>query len=62
MYQMQTERILTLAHDSGGRVYVVSDLTQLAGECSKIARELCITFLAGDSLHGQTFLCLPKSE
>jgi Ca-activated chloride channel family protein len=44
MYQMQTERLLTLAHDSGGRVFVVSDLTELAGEYSKIAQELRTTY------------------
>lgn len=44
MYQMQTQRLLTLAQDSGGRVFVVSNLADLAGEYSKIAQELRTTY------------------
>jgi VWFA-related protein len=33
-----------LAHDSGGKVFVVSDLSDLAGEYSKIAQELRNTY------------------
>ena len=44
MYQMQTQRLQTLAQDSGGRVFVVSNLVDLAGEYSKIAQELRTTY------------------
>jgi len=44
IYQLQTERLLTLAYDSGGKVYVVSDLSELATEYSKIAEELRNTY------------------
>ncbi len=44
MYHMQTERLLTLAQDSGGRVFVVSNLAELTGEYSKIAQELRTTY------------------
>ena len=44
IYQLQTERLLTLAHDSGGKVFVVSNLSDLAGEYSKIAQELRNTY------------------
>ena len=44
MYQMQTQRLLTLAQDSGGRVFVVSNLSELAGEYAKIAQELHTTY------------------
>jgi Ca-activated chloride channel family protein len=44
IYQLQTERLLTLAEDSGGKLLVVSNLADLAGEYSKIAGELRNTY------------------
>ncbi len=44
IYQIQTDRILTLAQDTGGKVFVVSTLADLAGEYSKIAQELRNTY------------------
>jgi len=44
IYQIQTDRILTLAQDTGGKVFVVSSLEDLQGEYSKIAQELRNTY------------------
>jgi Ca-activated chloride channel homolog len=44
IYQLQTERLVTLARDSGGKVSVVSHLSDLAGEYAKIAQELRKTY------------------
>jgi Ca-activated chloride channel homolog len=44
IYQLQTERLLTLARDSGGKVFVVSHLSDLADEYAKIAQELRNTY------------------
>ena len=41
---MQTQRLLILAQDSGGRVFAVSNLSELAGEYAKIAQELHTTY------------------
>jgi VWFA-related protein len=44
IYRVQTQRLLTLAQDTGGKVFVVSDLSDLAGEYAKIAQELRQTY------------------
>jgi Ca-activated chloride channel homolog len=44
IYQIQTDRILALAQETGGKVFVVSTLTDLTGEYSKIAQELRNTY------------------
>ena len=44
IYQIQIERLVTLAHDSGGEIFIVSELADLAGEYSKIAHELRNTY------------------
>lgn len=44
IYQIQTERLLTLAQDTGGKVFVVSNLSDLAGEYAKIAQQLRNTY------------------
>ena len=42
--QIQTERLQTLSEETGGRIYLVGDLADLAGEYSKVAHELRNTF------------------
>ena len=44
IYRVQTQRLLTLAQDTGGKVFFVSDLAQLSGEYAKIAQELRNTY------------------
>jgi Ca-activated chloride channel homolog len=44
VYQIQTERLETLADETGGKIFFVSDLADLAGEYSKVAQELRNTF------------------
>jgi Ca-activated chloride channel homolog len=44
VYQIQTERLQTLSDETGGRIYLVGDLADLAGEYSKVAQELRNTF------------------
>jgi len=44
VYQIQTERLETLANETGGRIYLVKELTDLAGEYSKVAHQLRNTF------------------
>ena len=44
IYQIQTDRILTLAQETGGKVFVVSSLEDLTGEYSRIAQELRNTY------------------
>ena len=44
IYHLQTQRLLTLANDSGGQVLVASRISDLAGEYSKIAQELRTTY------------------
>jgi Ca-activated chloride channel family protein len=44
VYQIQTERLQTLSEETGGRIYLVGDLADLAGEYSKVAHELRNTF------------------
>jgi Ca-activated chloride channel family protein len=40
VYQIQTERLQILSEETGGHIYLVKDLTDLAGEYSKVAHEL----------------------
>jgi VWFA-related protein len=44
IYRIQTQRLLTLAQDTGGKVFVVANLSDLAGEYGKIAQELRNTY------------------
>jgi Ca-activated chloride channel homolog len=44
VYQIQTERLQTLADETGGKIFFVSDLADLAGEYAKVAQELRNTF------------------
>ena len=44
MYRIQTDRLLTLAKDTGGKVFLVSNLSDLAGEYAKIAQQLRNTY------------------
>ena len=44
IYQMQTQRLLTVAQDTGGIVFVVSNFADLAGEYAKIAQQLRNTY------------------
>src|SRR5262249_19021958 len=44
LYQTQTGRLLTVAQDTGGKVFDVSDLSNLAGEYAKIAEQLRNTY------------------
>jgi Ca-activated chloride channel family protein len=44
VYQIQTERLQMLSEETGGRIYLVGDLADLAGEYSKVAHELRNTF------------------
>ncbi len=44
VYQIQTERLQTLSEETGGRIYLVKDLADLAGEYSKVAHQLRNTF------------------
>jgi len=44
IYQIQTGHLVTIAQDTGGKVFVVSNLSDLAGEYSKIAEQLRNTY------------------
>ena len=44
VYQIQTERLIQLSGDSGGKMFLVADLSDLTGEYSKVAHELRHTF------------------
>jgi len=44
VYQIQTERLQTMADETGGKIFFVNDLADLAGEYSKVAQELRNTF------------------
>ncbi|MEW5974754.1 MAG: VWA domain-containing protein [Acidobacteriota bacterium] len=43
VYQIQTERLQILAEETGGKIYLVNDLSDLSGEYSKVAQELRTT-------------------
>jgi Ca-activated chloride channel family protein len=47
VYQIQTERLQTLTDETGGKIFLVSDLADLAQEYSKVAQELRNTFSLG---------------
>jgi Ca-activated chloride channel homolog len=44
VYQIQTERLQTLTEETGGKIFLVSDLADLAQEYAKVAQELRNTF------------------
>ena len=44
MYRIQTDRLVTLSKDTGGKVFLVSNLADLAGEYAKIAEQLRNTY------------------
>jgi Ca-activated chloride channel family protein len=44
IYQIQTERLQALSEQTGGKMFLVSDLADLAGQYSKVAQELRNTF------------------
>jgi Ca-activated chloride channel family protein len=44
VYQIQTERLQTLTDETGGKIFLVRDLADLAQEYSKVAQELRNTF------------------
>ena len=44
MYRIQTDRLVTLSKDTGGKVFLVSNLEDLAGEYAKIAEQLRNTY------------------
>lgn len=44
VYQIQTERLQTLTDETGGKIFLVKDLADLAQEYSKVAQELRNTF------------------
>ena len=44
VYQIQTERLHTLTHETGGKLFLVGDLADLADEYAKVAHELRNTF------------------
>ena len=44
IYRIQTDHLLTLAKDTGGKVFLVSNLSDLAGEYAKIAEQLRNTY------------------
>jgi VWFA-related protein len=44
VYQIQTERLQSLADETGGKIFLVADLVDLAGEYAKVAQELRNTF------------------
>jgi Ca-activated chloride channel family protein len=44
IYQIQTERLQALSEQTGGEMFLVSDLADLAGQYSKVAQELRNTF------------------
>jgi len=44
VYQIQTERLRTLTDESGGKIFLVADLADLAQEYAKVAHELRNTF------------------
>ena len=44
IYQIQTERLQALSEQTGGKMFVVSDLADLSGQYSKVAQELRSTF------------------
>ncbi len=44
VYQIQTERLSQLSNETGGKMFLVADLSDLKGEYSKVAHELRHTF------------------
>ncbi len=44
VYQIQTERLQTLTDETGGKIFLVGDLSDLAEEYAKVAHELRNTF------------------
>ncbi len=44
VYAIQTERMQTLADETGGKLFLVNNLSDLAGQYSKVAQELRNTF------------------
>lgn len=44
VYQIQTERLSQLSGETGGKMFLVADLSDLKGEYSKVAHELRHTF------------------
>lgn len=44
VYQIQTERLQTLTDETGGKIFLVGDLADLAEEYAKVAHELRNTF------------------
>lgn len=44
IYQLQTDRLSSLAQETGGKVFVVANLSDLAGEYAKIAEQLRNTY------------------
>jgi Ca-activated chloride channel family protein len=44
VYQIQTERLQTLTDETGGKIFLVRDLSDLAEEYAKVAHELRNTF------------------
>lgn len=44
VYQIQTERLSQLSSETGGKMFLVADLSDLKGEYSKVAHELRHTF------------------
>jgi Ca-activated chloride channel homolog len=44
VYQIQTERLQTLTDETGGKIFLVGDLADLAEEYAKVANELRNTF------------------
>lgn len=44
VYQIQTERLNQLSGETGGKMFLVADLSDLSGEYSKVAHELRHTF------------------
>jgi VWFA-related protein len=44
VYQVQTERLQSMAEETGGKTFLVSNLADLTGEYAKVAQELRNTF------------------
>jgi Ca-activated chloride channel homolog len=44
VYQVQTERLQSMAEETGGKTFLVANLADLAGEYAKVAQELRNTF------------------
>jgi VWFA-related protein len=44
VYQIQTERLQTLTDETGGKIFLVGDLADLAEEYAKVAHQLRNTF------------------